>query len=46
MPLYQNSNPHLPSLYVSYKSSNEKLLKYPLIVSCVIIALILITNLL
>ena len=33
-------------LYVFYKSSNEKLLKYQLIVSCVIIALILTTNLL
>ena len=38
--------PDLLSLYVSYKSSNEKLLKYQLIVSCAIIALILITNLL
>ena len=35
----------LMSLYVSYKSSNKKLLKYQLIVSCVIISLILITNL-
>ena len=33
------------SLYVSYKSSNKKLLKYQLIVACVIISLILITNL-
>ena len=32
-------------LYVSYKSSSKKLLKYELIVSCVIIFLILITNL-
>ena len=32
-------------LYVSYKSSSKKLLKYQLIVSCVIIFLILITNL-
>ena len=46
MPLYQNSNSHLLSLYVSYKTSKEKLLKYQLIESCVIIALILISNLL
>ena len=31
--------------YVSYKSSSEKLLKYQLIVSCVIMPLILINNL-
>ena len=46
MPLYKNSNSHLLFLYLSYKNSNEKLLKYQLIVSCVIITLILITNLL
>ena len=46
MPLYKNSNFHLLSLHLSYKSSNEKLLKYQLIVSCVIMSLILITNLL
>ena len=40
---YQNSNSHLLSLYVSYKSSSEKLLKYQIIVSCVIMSLILIT---
>ena len=44
-PKYQNSNSHLLSLYISYKSSNEKLLKYQLIMSCVIISLTLITNL-
>ena len=44
--LISKFNSHLLSLYVFYKSSNEKLLKYQLIVSCVIIALILITNLL
>ena len=36
-------NSHLLSLYVSYKSSSEKLLKYQIIVSCVIMSLILIT---
>ena len=35
----------LVSQYLSYKSSSEKLLKYQLIISCVIMSLILITNL-
>ena len=42
---YQNSDSYLQSLYVSYKSTSDKLLKYQLIVSCVIMSLILITNL-
>ena len=38
-------NSHLLSLYISYKCSNKKLLKYLLIISCVIISLTLITTL-
>ena len=34
----------LVSQYLSYKSSSEKLLKYQLIISCVIMSLILTTN--
>ena len=46
-PLSANTKIQIPisvlSLYVSYKSSSEKLLKYQIIVSCVIMSLILIT---
>ena len=44
-PLDQNLNSHLLPLFVSYRSNGEKLIKYQVNSSCVIMFVILITTL-